>query len=145
MADRCSLGDELHRPPARTATNVTVMADFFLGFYHTAFFVAEEEGLDKAAGLNVTDYTGTGSDKTATQVSAGRYTFGLAGADASARAVSDGEAIHAVVLLVDNSGLCAVVRQNPRHHSISELAGKSYASVPARHDLVLPRSRRQPA
>jgi len=118
------------RVSAPALTNVSVMADYFLGFYHAPFFVAEEKGWYKAAGINVTYYTGTGSDNTASQVSAGRDTFGLVGADAVARADSHGEGITDVAQLIDNSGLCAVVRANSGIDTIAQLAGKSYASAP---------------
>jgi ABC-type nitrate/sulfonate/bicarbonate transport system substrate-binding protein len=106
------------------------MADFFLAFYHAPIFVAEQKGWYKAAGISVGYSTGTGSDNTAAQVSAGRETFGLVGADAVARAVAHGEAVTAVAQLIDNSGLCAVVRANSGLNTIAQLAGKSYASAP---------------
>ena len=111
-------------------TNVTVMADYFLAFYHAPFFVAMEKGWYKDAGLNVTYATGDGSDNTATQVSAGRETFGLVGSDAVARAVAHGESVKNVAQLVSNAGLCAVVRADSGLNTFKDLSGKSYASAP---------------
>jgi NitT/TauT family transport system substrate-binding protein len=106
------------------------MADFFLAFYHAAFFVAQHNGWYAQNGLDLKYLTGTGSDNTATQVSAGRETFGLAGSDAVARAVSHGEDVKTVAQLVANAGLCVVVPISSGINSVPQLAGKSYASAP---------------
>jgi NitT/TauT family transport system substrate-binding protein len=115
---------------AAALTQTTLMADFFLGFYHAAFFIAEKKGWYQQAGINVKYLTGTGSDNTAEQVASGNETFGLAGSDAVVRAVAKGEQIKTVAQLVYNAGLCVVVPKNSGINSIKQLTGKTYASAP---------------
>jgi NitT/TauT family transport system substrate-binding protein len=111
------------------ATTVSVMADYFLAFYHSAFFIATHNGWYKDSGLNVNFLTGTGSDNTVTQVGAGRETFGLATSDAVARGVGHGESVKTVAQLQVNSGFCAVVPVSTGITSFRQLAGKSYAAA----------------
>jgi NitT/TauT family transport system substrate-binding protein len=106
------------------------MADFFLAFYHSAFFVAQEKGWYQQGGISVNYLTGTGSDNTALQVSQDSVPFGLAGSDAVVRAVAHGEHVRTVAQLVANAGLCVVVPDNSGINTIKQLAGKSYASAP---------------
>jgi NitT/TauT family transport system substrate-binding protein len=113
---------------AQQLKKVSIRTDWFADGQHAGYYIANAKGYYKAAGLDVTILSGSGSIQVVQQVAAGNDTFG----NAFGLAVIGGRANGAPVKAVANFGAdamaCIAIRADSGMTSPKDLKGKTVGS-----------------
>ncbi len=115
---------------ASAETKVTMYLDFLTNGYHSPFYLANEKGWYKEAGLDVTILPGKGTADSIKTVGTGNAQFGSPDLGAVAKAVSEGVPITAVAALVQETPAGIVSFKNNPVNLPKDLEGKSLSVAP---------------
>jgi NitT/TauT family transport system substrate-binding protein len=112
---------------ARAAEPVILHLDFLVNGYHAPFYVAEQKGWYRDAGLDVTIRPGRGTADSIKNVGSGSAQFGFPDFGATAKAVAEGIPITAVASYLQNvpGGIVSFASKPVREPK--DLSGKSLA------------------
>ena len=122
-------------------TNVKIMMDWIIQGTHAPFFVAQEKGYFKAAGVSVdTIDAGKGATNVAVSVAGGVYQFGWVDMPSMVRfnAQNPASPLIAVYVSFDESPLAVITRKAAGIRKPADLDGKKIAGGPgtAVHDTI---------
>ena len=121
--------------------NVKIMMDWIIQGTHAPFFVAQDKGYFKAAGVTVDAIdAGRGATNVAVSVAGGVYQFGWVDLPSMIRfnAANPGSPLVAVYMSFDESPLAVITRKSAGIRKPSDLDGKKIAGGPgtAVHDTI---------
>jgi NitT/TauT family transport system substrate-binding protein len=110
---------------SRQSNHVSLYLDFAIDGLHAPFFVANQLGYYKAAGLDVSIHPGQGSADTVKVTGAGRSQFGFADAATMVKGISEGADVKMVGLILRKSPAVFVVLKDSGIASPRGLKAKS--------------------
>ncbi|MGZ3352916.1 MAG: ABC transporter substrate-binding protein, partial [Xanthobacteraceae bacterium] len=121
--------------------NVKIMMDWVIQGTHAPFFVAQDKGYFKAAGVTVDAIdAGRGATNVAVSVAGGVYQFGWVDLPSMIRfnAANPGSPLIAVYMSFDESPLAVITRKSAGIRKPADLDGKKIAGGPgtAVHDTI---------
>ena len=128
--------------PARAETkNVKIMMDWIIQGTHAPFFIAQEKGYFKDAGVTVdTIDAGKGATNVAVSVAGGAYQFGWVDLPSMIRfnAMNPSSPLLAVYISFDDTPLAVITRADAGIRKPADLDGKKIAGGPgtAVHDTI---------
>ena len=115
---------------AASTQKVDLYLDFAIDGLHAPFFVAQQLGYYKAAGLDVNIHPGQGSADTVKVTGAGRSQFGFADAATMVKGISEGAKVKMIGLVLRKSPAVIVVRKDSGITTPAGLKGKSIGDFP---------------
>ena len=126
---------------AQETKNVKIMMDWIIQGTHAPFFVADQKGYFKKAGITVdTIDPGKGATNVAVSVAGGAYQFGWVDMPSMIRfnAKNPTSPLVAVYISFDDSPLAMITRKDANIRKPSDLQGKKIAGGPgmAVHDTI---------
>lgn len=113
-----------------TAQEVNLVLNWVPGGDHSPIYWARENGLYKAAGIELNIETGTGSGASAKKVGIGRSQVGIADMPTALRAIGQGADIMAVMNIYANSPYGIYWLKSSGIESFEDLAGKTIGNPP---------------
>ncbi len=128
--------------PARAETkNVKIMMDWIIQGTHAPFFIAQEKGYFKNAGVTVDSIdAGKGATNVAVSVAGGAYQFGWVDLPSMIRfnAMNPSSPLLAVYISFDDTPLAVITRADAGIRKPADLDGKKIAGGPgtAVHDTI---------
>ena len=113
-------------------SDVTFMLDWTISGTHAPFFIPQEKGYYKAAGLNVRLDRGTGAANTAANVASGTYDFGWADIATMIgfNAQNPGKELVLVYVHFQDSPLAIISMKKAGIHKLKDLEGKTIGDQP---------------
>jgi NitT/TauT family transport system substrate-binding protein len=113
-------------------SDVTFMLDWTISGTHAPFFIPQEKGYYKAAGLNVRLDRGTGAANTAANVASGTYDFGWADIATMIgfNAQNPGKELTLVYVHFQDSPLAIISLKKAGIHKLKDLEGKVIGDQP---------------
>ena len=120
--------------------NVKMMLDWVMQGTHAPFFVAQEKGYYKEAGLNVTVEAGKGAGNVAVIVASGTFDFGWIDMPTMIKfnAQNPNTPLIATYISFDDSPLAVITLKSKNIRSVKDLHGRKIAGGPgtAVHDTI---------
>ena len=112
--------------------DVTFMLDWTISGTHAPFFIPQEKGYYKAAGLNVRIDRGTGAANTAANVASGTYDFGWADVATMIgfNAQNPDKELTLVYISFQDSPLAIISLKKANIHKLKDLEGKLIGDQP---------------
>jgi NitT/TauT family transport system substrate-binding protein len=122
---------------AGAQTKVTMHLDFLVNGYHAPFYVAQDKGWYKEAGLDVTIDPGKGSGDSIKTVGVGSAEFGFPDYGLVAKSVSEGVPITAVAAFVHDTPAVVVSFADHPVNVPKDLEGKTVSVLPFGASVVM--------
>lgn len=120
------------QPPANAPglKKVSLVLDWLVSGEYAPIYLADQEGLFRKQGLEVSIVPGKGSAVAVAQVANGDYTFGLADAAVVMQYVSKGSPVEMVFDMARQSANAVIYPARSPIHSPKDLEGRSIAFTP---------------